>query len=51
MAAAKKANEAQFYFFCGTLDASTFEVVEFSGDDHVNRPYAFRITLSSENGT
>jgi len=49
MAAAKKANEAQFYFFCGTLDASTFEVVEFSGDDHVNRPYAFRITLSSEN--
>jgi hypothetical protein len=33
MAAAKKANEAQFYFFCGTLDASTFEVVEFQGGD------------------
>jgi ATP-dependent DNA helicase RecG len=31
MAAAKKANEAQFYFFRGALDSATLEVVECSG--------------------
>jgi type VI secretion system secreted protein VgrG len=43
----KKANEARFFFFCGSLDSSTFEVLNFTGADRVSAPYEFRILLIS----
>ena len=36
MSQKKKANQAQFYFFSGTLPAETFEVTNFSGSDEVS---------------
>jgi type VI secretion system secreted protein VgrG len=45
----KKANEAQFYFFCGGVPAETFEVINFSGRDEVSQPYCFDISAISAN--
>ena len=45
----KKANEAQFFFFCSGQPAETFEVMNFSGADEISSLYKFDITLISEN--
>ncbi len=45
--AARKANQAQFLFFCGSLDKTTFSVVNFSGNDTISAPYNFSINLKS----
>jgi type VI secretion system secreted protein VgrG len=44
----KKANQAQFYFFCGNLAPETFEVINFSGTDAVSSVYSFGIELISQ---
>jgi type VI secretion system secreted protein VgrG len=44
---ARKANEAQFVFFCGKLDAATFTVADFVGHDSISTPYDFTIMLTS----
>jgi type VI secretion system secreted protein VgrG len=44
----KKANQAQFYFFCGSLAPETFEVISFSGTDAVSSIYSFGIELISQ---
>jgi type VI secretion system secreted protein VgrG len=44
---ARKANEAQFLFYCGNLKAETFHVADFRGRDCVSSPYDFSITLTS----
>jgi type VI secretion system secreted protein VgrG len=44
----KKANEAQYFFFSGTLPSETFEVMDFSGTDRISEPYIFNIMLLSE---
>jgi type VI secretion system secreted protein VgrG len=41
----KKANEAQFFFFCGSLKDETFSVMDFSGVDTISKPYHFSVTL------
>ncbi|MFP4416841.1 MAG: type VI secretion system Vgr family protein, partial [Chitinispirillaceae bacterium] len=46
---AQKANIAQFFFFCGDLDLSTFEVIDFEGKDSISSPYEFTINLISRN--
>jgi type VI secretion system secreted protein VgrG len=43
----KKANQAQFFFFSGTLPKETFEVMNFSGEDRISDLYAFNIMLLS----
>ena len=40
--------EPRFIFACSELDASTFEVARFSGNDSISCPYRFDITLISE---
>ncbi|MGB7569144.1 MAG: type VI secretion system tip protein TssI/VgrG [Chitinivibrionales bacterium] len=45
----KKANEAQFFFFCSGQPEDTFEVMNFSGVDEVSSLYKFDVTLISEN--
>ena len=45
----KKANEAQFFFFCSGQPAETFEVMNYSGADEISSLYKFDITLISEN--
>ena len=45
----KKANEAQFFFFCSGQDAKTFEVMNYSGADEISSLYKFDITLISAN--
>ncbi|MBD3319848.1 MAG: type VI secretion system tip protein VgrG [Chitinivibrionales bacterium] len=45
---AKKANEAEFYFLCSGQDATTFQVMNFSGTDRISSPYQFDITLISK---
>ncbi len=47
MASNANANQAQFFFVCGDLDFTTFEVSDFSGTDGVSRPYEFSINLIS----
>lgn len=47
----KKANEAQFYFFCGQLPPETFEVMSFEGVDEVSEPYLFNLLLLAESET
>jgi type VI secretion system secreted protein VgrG len=44
----KKANQAQFYFFCGKLPSETFEVMNFSGIDTVSSIYKFSMMLISQ---
>ena len=44
-----KANEAQFFFYCGDLEKSTFEVAEFSGIERISSLYQFDVTLMSRN--
>jgi type VI secretion system secreted protein VgrG len=44
----KKANQAQFFFFSGTLPPETFEVMNFSGTDRISGPYKFSIMLISQ---
>jgi type VI secretion system secreted protein VgrG len=44
----KKANQAQYFFFSGTLPKDTFEVMNFSGEDRISKPYKFNIMLLSE---
>ncbi len=43
----KKANQAQFYFFSGTLSHDTFEVMNFSGTDRISSTYKFSLMLIS----
>ena len=45
----KKANEANFFFFCSGLPSETFEVTNFSGIDAINTPYHIDIVLISKN--
>lgn len=45
----KKANEAQFFFFCSGLPSETFEVMNYSGADAVSSLYKFDIVLISGN--
>jgi type VI secretion system Vgr family protein len=45
----KKANEAQFFFFCSGLPKETFEVMNYSGADAIGSLYKFDVTLISEN--
>mgnify|MGYP000476039812 CR=1 FL=1 len=44
---ARKANEAQFLFYCGNLKPQTFQVAEFTGRDAISSPYDFSLTLIS----
>jgi len=44
----KKANQAQFFFFSGTLAPETFEVMNFSGTDRISGTYKFNIMLISQ---
>jgi type VI secretion system secreted protein VgrG len=44
----KKANQAQYFFFSGTLPKETFEVMNFSGTDRVSGSYKFNIMLISD---
>jgi type VI secretion system secreted protein VgrG len=46
--AKKKANEAQFYFYCSGLPEETFEVMNFSGSDAIGSPYKFDLVLISQ---
>jgi type VI secretion system secreted protein VgrG len=43
----KKANEAQFFFFCSGKPAETFEVTSFNGRDEISNPYSFTVMLIS----
>ncbi|MBD3390831.1 MAG: type VI secretion system tip protein VgrG [Chitinivibrionales bacterium] len=49
--AARKANQAQFLFRCGTLEPATFAVAECRGRDSISAPYEFVITLASASST
>jgi type VI secretion system secreted protein VgrG len=44
-----KANQVQFVFLCGTMDAETFSVVDFSGSDKISNYYEYTISLRSAN--
>lgn len=44
-----KANQVQFVFLCGNLDAETFSVVDFSGSDQISNYYEYTISLRSAN--
>jgi len=45
-----RANQAEFFFRCGDLDASTFSVARFEGTDTISKGYSFDIELiSSDN--
>ena len=45
----KKANEAQFFFFCSGQPKETFEVMNYSGTDAISSLYKFDIVLISNN--
>ena len=47
MPAEKKSNESQFYFMCGSLDPSTFFVLDFEGSDAVSALYEFTLSLEA----